>query len=543
MLSESGGQIGRYRILGTLGRGGFGTVYRAEDPELGRQVAIKVLHQHLAANNSFVVRFRAEARAAARLRHPHIVTIYDVGQTEVGSSYLVMELVEGTPLSRAIAQEAPFASERALEIIEQLAGALDYLHQQGVVHRDLKPANVTVRPDGSVTLMDFGIARTLDDQAHLTETGELVGTVAYMAPEQITGTNVGPAADIYSLGLLAYELFAGRPPFTGSASQVMDLQRFQPPPPLNSFNPSIPPAIAVAIEHALAKDPTQRPATAGSFVDLLNAGEPTQRIITTLPVRQAPSPGRRAPMPLIAAAVAAVILLGGLGLLVRSLAARGSSSAPAAQTARLPGSPSPLAQAARPPATSAAGAPAAVPASSTRVATRPGAVSAVNRTATGAPATSPGGGSGATLTVVKKYGAAMHRQSSSDAPVVETVACGTRLRVFDAASGWYQVEAANQVAGWVGGVRVADAQTAPPDCSGAVTFPVGSSVLSHVQSGCLSVRISPSRNATYAHCVSNGHAFKIINGPVEAEGDDWFGVTSADTGNGWVLAQFLEPPG
>src|SRR5487761_1133239 len=113
MVSEPGGQIGRYRILGTLGRGGFGTVYRAEDPELGRQVAIKVLHPHLAANNSFVVRFRAEARAAARLRHPHIVTIYDVGQTEDGSSYLVMELVEGMPLSRAIAQEAPFAPERA----------------------------------------------------------------------------------------------------------------------------------------------------------------------------------------------------------------------------------------------------------------------------------------------------------------------------------------------------------------------------------------------------------------------------------------------
>jgi tRNA A-37 threonylcarbamoyl transferase component Bud32 len=274
MQPDIGSRLGRFKLLATLGAGGFATVYRAEDTELDRQVAIKLLHPHLSANLAFVRRFRAEARAIARLRHPHIVTIYEVGETAEGRSYLVMALLEGKLLSRLITEEAPLPLERAAALLTQLASALDYLHDQGLIHRDVKPANVVVHDNGDVTLMDLGIARSLDDQAHVTQAGELIGTPVYMAPEQISGGLIGPSVDMYALGILSYELFAGRPPFAGSPSEVMDQQRFQPPPPLSRFNPEVPLSVAHAVEHALAKDPSARPASALAFVGELVGNQP-----------------------------------------------------------------------------------------------------------------------------------------------------------------------------------------------------------------------------------------------------------------------------
>ena len=282
----------RYKILATLGTGGFATVYRAEDSKLGRDVALKILHPHLAANQSFVDRFRAEARAAARLRHNHIVTIHDVGETADGRPFLVMGLLEGVPLVRLIAQQAPLAEDRAILILSQLADALDYLHRQGLVHRDVKPANVMVHENDAITLMDFGIARSLEDTGRLTKTGELVGTVAYMAPEQLARGTVGPATDIYSLGVLAYELFAGRPPFTGSPSEVIDQQRFQPPPPLSNFNPNVSSTVRAGIESALAKDPAARPATARALVEQLGSGDWTESEHSAWPAGPDAQPAR-----------------------------------------------------------------------------------------------------------------------------------------------------------------------------------------------------------------------------------------------------------
>ncbi|MGI8550253.1 MAG: protein kinase domain-containing protein [Dehalococcoidia bacterium] len=262
---EFGHQVGRFTVLGVLGTGGFATVYRAEDTQLRRQVALKLLHPHLSENPIFAQRFLAEARAMARLRHPHIVTIYDVGETADRRLYLVMELLEGTPLAARISQETPVPPEQVGALLTQLAAALDYLHQQGLVHRDLKPANVMVSEAGAVTLMDFGIARTLEEEMPLTQTGQVVGTVAYMAPEQISGGAIGPATDIYALGLLAYELFAGRPPFTGSTTSVMLKQLQETPPPLAELRPGLPAVVYEAVAEALAKAPGQRPVSAGTF--------------------------------------------------------------------------------------------------------------------------------------------------------------------------------------------------------------------------------------------------------------------------------------
>ncbi|MGI8554329.1 MAG: serine/threonine-protein kinase [Dehalococcoidia bacterium] len=267
--AETGQRIGRFLLQGMLGRGGFATVYRAEDSQLRRQVAIKLLHSHLTGDTTFVQRFAAEARAAARLRHPHIVTIYEVGSTVEGRPYLVMELLRGTLLSALITEHAPLAFEQAAAIVSQLASALDYLHQEGIIHRDLKPSNVMLDQAGSVTLMDFGVARAVDAEARLTNIGQIVGTPVYMAPEQFGDDPVGPSADIYALGVLTYEIFAGRPPFMGSTAAIMRAHLDAPPPPIVRFNPEAPPFAVQAIEQTLAKDPAARPRTAVDFSALL----------------------------------------------------------------------------------------------------------------------------------------------------------------------------------------------------------------------------------------------------------------------------------
>ncbi|MGI8553238.1 MAG: serine/threonine-protein kinase, partial [Dehalococcoidia bacterium] len=268
---ELGRQIGHFRLLDLLGVGGFATVFRAEDMRLGRKVAIKLLHVHLAQDSAFVRRFENEARAAARLRHPHIVRIHEVAETDDGRPYLVMELLQGTLLSQLIRRSGPLAPDQAMRIIGQLADAIDYLHRRQTVHRDIKPSNVMVSESGDATLMDFGIARSLEDEARLTQPGQLLGTPVYMAPEQISSGQTVPASDIYSLGILAYEVLAGCPPFTGTPASVIRDQLQTPPPSVERFNPALPDTVSRALQKVLAKDPYARPETAAMFLsDLLD---------------------------------------------------------------------------------------------------------------------------------------------------------------------------------------------------------------------------------------------------------------------------------
>src|SRR5512135_356566 len=257
---------GRYTLEERIAAGGMGEVWRALDETLRRPVAVKLLKPEYAGDLSFLQRFRGEARHTARLSHPGIASVYDYG--EVGAAngrpmaYLVMELVEGEPLSALLSREHRLSADRTLDVLGQAADALQSAHTVGVVHRDVKPGNLLVRPDGVVKVTDFGIARTVD-AAPLTATGIMMGTAYYVSPEQASGRPVTPASDVYSLGVVAYECLAGRRPFDdrNPISVVMAHQQ-DPPPPLPG---DVPPPVRSLVAQALAKDPTARPASAGAF--------------------------------------------------------------------------------------------------------------------------------------------------------------------------------------------------------------------------------------------------------------------------------------
>ncbi|MBK7721855.1 MAG: serine/threonine protein kinase [Austwickia sp.] len=246
---------GRYRLLSRIAVGGMGEVWRATDQVLGRTVAIKLLGSALAAQPGFAQRFREEARHTAMLGHPNIAQVYDYGE-DGGAAWLVMELVEGKPLSQILRDEGALSPERTVSIVAQAADALQAAHDMGVIHRDVKPANILVRPDGVVKLTDFGIARAAD-AAPLTRTGEVMGTAQYISPEQAMGHAVGPTSDLYSLGCVAYEMLAGRRLFDeGSAVGTAMAHVNKPAPPLPNTVPS---TIAAVVMGCLAKDPLQRP--------------------------------------------------------------------------------------------------------------------------------------------------------------------------------------------------------------------------------------------------------------------------------------------
>ncbi|MBB2908807.1 serine/threonine-protein kinase [Streptosporangium becharense] len=249
---------GRYRPLGRIASGGMGEVWRAQDELLGREVAVKLLRQHMAADPAFRERFRTEARIAAGLADPGIAQVFDYGESE-GVAYLVMELVRGESLAAILARDGSLSAEMTLEVVYQTAMALHAAHSAGIIHRDVKPGNLLVTGSGVIKITDFGIARVMEATS-VTQTGTLMGTAQYLSPEQASGVPLTPATDVYSLGVVAYECLAGRPPFRAENHVAIALMHLnEPPPPLPE---NVPPAVRELVMLCLAKDPAQRPASA-----------------------------------------------------------------------------------------------------------------------------------------------------------------------------------------------------------------------------------------------------------------------------------------
>jgi hypothetical protein len=262
---------GRYELGEVVGQGGMAVVHRALDRTLGREVALKVLRDQYSADPEFVERFEREARAAARLAHPNIVDIYDVGSDD-GTHYIVMELVEGENLKSLVRRGGRLPPALVIRFGREIASALDYAHRRGLVHRDVKPQNVLVDADGHTKLTDFGIAQAAE-HVSLTQTGIVLGTAQYMAPEQAQGKPIGPATDLYSLGVVLYELATGRLPFEGDSPLTVALRHVQEQPiPPRRLNPSLPPELETVILRAMAKDPGRRYASGAELAQALASG-------------------------------------------------------------------------------------------------------------------------------------------------------------------------------------------------------------------------------------------------------------------------------
>ena len=266
--------LGRYRILGELGRGAMGVVYRAVDPLIEREVALKTLHAELPEDviDEVRIRFLREARSAGRLSHPNIVTIFDVGQ-EGGAAYIAMELLEGRSLHQMLKERQRIPFHTAADIVAQVADALHHAHQFSIVHRDVKPANVVVAPSGRAKLTDFGVAYV--PASDVTQTGSALGSPRYMAPEQVLGQPFDARADIFSLGVVLYELLTRRTPFEwpGDTTVFALMQRIagEPHPPLRQIDPQIPAGFDRIMDRALAKRPQDRYQSAAEFAsDLRN---------------------------------------------------------------------------------------------------------------------------------------------------------------------------------------------------------------------------------------------------------------------------------
>src|SRR5262245_9072985 len=246
----------RYRITRKLGAGGMATVYLAEDQELGRRVAIKILNERHANDEQFVERFRREAKNAAGLSHPNVVSIYDRGEAE-GTYYIAMEYVEGRTLKDLILRRGPSPIPIAIDYTRQILQALRFAHRAGIVHRDIKPHNVIVDSDGRVKVADFGIARAGTSQ--MTEAGSIIGTAQYLSPEQARGAPVDQTSDLYSVGILLYELLTGTVPFNGETPVEIAMKHLsQTPEPPSAHRPDVPHDLDLVVLRALAKDPGER---------------------------------------------------------------------------------------------------------------------------------------------------------------------------------------------------------------------------------------------------------------------------------------------
>jgi eukaryotic-like serine/threonine-protein kinase len=313
---------GRYRMEALLATGGMGEVWAARDLLLDRAVAVKVLGPALAGDGRAAERLRREARAAGRLEHPNIARVLDLGE-DGGRPHLVMELLEGESLAERIGRGGPMAPAEAARVVAAVADALEAAHRAGVVHRDVKPGNVFLGVDGSVKVLDFGIASAAGETA-LT-TGDLIGTAAYLAPERALGHRATPASDVYALGVVLYELLAGRRPFeAGSDIELAMAHVHAHPTPLAPVAPGAPRFLVAACERAMSRDPSSRPGSAAAVARLLRDPAPASPATRPLPVAAPAHPGAgRGPRPrrrgLLVALVLAVAALAALPALAGGL--------------------------------------------------------------------------------------------------------------------------------------------------------------------------------------------------------------------------------
>jgi eukaryotic-like serine/threonine-protein kinase len=259
----------RYRILRRIGSGGMADVYCAEDTHLGRQVALKVLHRRFAQDQEFVERFRREASAAAGLQHPNVVAVFDRGRHD-GTYYIAMEHLPGRTLKEIVTERAPLSQDHVVEMGLQVLQAAGFAHRHGVIHRDFKPHNVIVDDQGRAKVTDFGIARA--GASEMTETGSIMGTAQYLSPEQAQGHAVTATSDLYSIGVMLYEMLAGRLPFEGDSAVSIALKHLsEQPVPISQLRPDVNPALESVVMAALAKDPARRWQTAEDFAEALAA--------------------------------------------------------------------------------------------------------------------------------------------------------------------------------------------------------------------------------------------------------------------------------
>jgi eukaryotic-like serine/threonine-protein kinase len=282
---------GRYRVLERVGSGGMADVYVAQDLQLGRKVALKILYRRFAEDGEFVERFRREASSAAGLQHQHVVSVYDRGEYD-GTYYIAMEYLEGRSLKSIIQQEAPLDPDRAIDLVIQVLRAARFAHRRGIIHRDLKPHNVIVDAEGRAKVTDFGIARA--GASDMTQTGSIMGTAQYLSPEQAQGHAVSAASDIYSIGIMLYELLTGRVPFEGESAVTIALKQVnERPVPPSHFNAAVTPQLEEAVMRALEKDPARRFPDADAFIAALQAA----RDGTATTVLAAPPPPPIEPLP------------------------------------------------------------------------------------------------------------------------------------------------------------------------------------------------------------------------------------------------------
>ncbi|HET8648082.1 MAG TPA: serine/threonine-protein kinase, partial [Vicinamibacteria bacterium] len=278
-------RIGKFEVLAVLGTGGMGTVFKARDPVLDRAVALKTVSAQLLASEDARVRFQREARAAARLQHPNIVTVYELGEAD-GTVYIAMELLAGADLVEAMAPADRLSLPEKVRAIIQVCRGLDFAHKKGVIHRDVKPANIRLLPDGAVKLVDFGIARMGDST--VTQTGMVLGTPSYLAPEVLSTDRIDHRADMWSVGVVLYELVTGKRPFQGPTFAALAYKIVHEPlPPIDAAALSLPQGLEEAISRALAKEPARR------FADLAEMALALERVLGLTPGQEIITPQAR----------------------------------------------------------------------------------------------------------------------------------------------------------------------------------------------------------------------------------------------------------